>query len=184
MAVSSAWPAMSKASSPVAACNCLLVLEFNMRRALDAATLPPLVAGLEVERASCDGGCNMRQPPAPSDSRRSVAPPPGMGEGAPTARPSLPAAAPLLSLVSVSVSARPESRAEALMESRAEALSERVKESRRTRGDMGARDCGVERKCQRNIKLSVTHCRAAVPAPGRKTCDALQVGYKATVYVS
>ena len=111
-----------------------------MRRALDAATLPPLVAGLEVERASCDGGCNMRQPPAPSDSRRSVAPPPGMGEGAPTARPSLPAAAPLLSLVSVSVSARPESRAEALMESRAEALSERVKESRRTRGDMGARD--------------------------------------------
>ena len=143
MAVSSAWPAMSKASSPVAACNCLLVLEFNMRRALDAATLPPLVAGLEVERASGDGGCAMRQPPAPSDSRRSVAPPPGTGEGAPTVGPSVPAAAPLLSDSRrwlVSVSARPESRAEALMESRAEALSERVKESRRTRGDMGARD--------------------------------------------
>ena len=51
----------------------------------------------------------------------------------------MPAAAPLLSDSRrwlVSVSARPESRAEALMESRAEALSERVKESRRTRGDM------------------------------------------------
>ena len=38
-------------SSPVAACSCLLILEFNMRRALDAATLPRLVAGGEAESA-------------------------------------------------------------------------------------------------------------------------------------
>ena len=46
-------------SSPVAACSCLLILEFNMRRALDAATLPRLVAGGEAESAS--GECH----PAP-----------------------------------------------------------------------------------------------------------------------
>ena len=36
----------------MAACSCLLILEFNMRRALDAATLPRLVAGGEAESAS------------------------------------------------------------------------------------------------------------------------------------
>ena len=99
-----------------------------MRQALDAATLPPLVTGVELERAPGDGCCAVRQPPASPDSTRSASPQPGTGEGAPTARPSLPAAAPLP--VSVSVSARPESRAEAL-------VPDRVKESRRTRVDIG-----------------------------------------------
>ena len=111
----------------------------------------------------------MRQPPAPSDSRRSVAPPPGTGEGAPTVRPSLPAAAPLLSLGSrrwlVSVSARPESQAEALMESRADALSERVKESRRTRVDMR---CGGRVARQRKCQLPIVSYEQDVSCIGRR----------------
>ena len=131
-----------------------------MRLALDAATLPPLVTGVELERAPGDGCCAVRQPPASPDSTRSASPQPGTGEGAPTARPSLPAAAPLP--VSVSVSARPESRAEALIESRAEALvPDRVKESRRTRVDIG-RGRFVETGDSENSYSSASPCNCCL----------------------